>query len=365
MTKLHELIQQGQAGWFDYIKRSFLAAGELDAWVAKGIRGVTSNPAIFEKAIAGSDDYDADIQQLTEAGKSVVEIYETLVLDDIRKAADILRPVYDESNGGDGYISLEVSPELANDTEKTISEAKRLFVALDRPNVMIKIPATPAGIPAIEAAIAAGVNVNVTLIFSLSHYEPVAGAYLAGLEKLIAAGGDPAKVASVASFFVSRVDTSVDAELEKLGNSELQGTIAIDNARLAYVRFQEIFSGGRWENLVKAGARVQRPLWASTGTKNPDYSDTIYVDTLIGSDTVNTVPPATLDAFMDHGVVEQTLTKDVDGARSRMAKIAELGINLESVTNKLQDDGVVLFAKAFEALMASIADKRERYLQTA
>jgi transaldolase len=365
MTKLHALIQQGQAAWFDYIKRSFLDTGELDSWVAKGIRGVTSNPAIFEKAIAGSDDYDADIQQLTAAGKSVVDIYETLVIDDIRHAADILRPVYDDSNGGDGYVSLEVSPALANDTAKTIAEAKRLFAALDRPNVMIKIPATPAGIPAIEMVIAAGVNVNVTLIFSLSHYESVAGAYLAGLEKLLAAGGDPARVASVASFFVSRVDTVVDADLKKMGNSELLGTIAVDNARLAYVRFQEIFSGARWEKLARAGARVQRPLWASTGTKNPDYSDTIYVDTLVGPDTVNTMPPATLDAFMEHGVVACTLTKDVEGAHARMARIAELGINLESVTNTLQDDGVILFAKAFDALLASISEKRARYLQSA
>ncbi len=361
MTRLHELSQQGQAAWFDYIRRSFLTSGELAAWVEKGIRGVTSNPAIFEKAIAGTSDYDADMKQMAAAGKSAEEIYETLVLDDIRQAADILRPVYDTTSGADGYVSREVDPELANDTANTISEAKRLFASLARPNVMIKIPATPAGIPAIEEAISQGVNVNVTLIFSLSHYEAVAQAYIKGLERLLVTGGDLAGVASVASFFVSRVDTAVDGELATQGKTELLGKIAIDNARLAYARFLEIFCGDRWQKLVRAGARVQRPLWASTGTKNPDYIDTLYVDTLIGPDTVNTMPPATLNAFLDHGSAANTIGNDLDGARSRMDALAGLNIDLAAVTERLQDEGVVAFANAFRALMQSISEKRQQF----
>ena len=361
MTKLHELSQQGQAAWFDYIRRSFLTSGELAAWVEKGIRGVTSNPAIFEKAIAGTDDYDAEMKQLTLAGKSVAEIYESLALADIRQAADILRPVYDATRGADGYVSLEVNPELAHDTEQTIVEAERLFATLARPNVMIKIPATPAGVPAIEEVISQGVNVNVTLIFSLAHYEAVAQAYMRGLDRRLAAGGDPSQIASVASFFVSRVDTAVDDKLSKLGHKELQGKIAIDNARLAYARFLEIFSGDRWEKLFRAGARVQRPLWASTGTKNPAYDDTLYVDTLIGPDTVNTMPPSTLNAFLDHGNVARTVGNDIDGARARMAALAELNIDLVAVTERLQDEGVASFANAFKGLMKSIAEKRQLF----
>ena len=361
MNKLHDLSRQGQAAWFDYIRRSFLTSGELAGWVEKGIRGVTSNPAIFEKAIAGTDDYDADIKQLTAAGRSVAEIYEDLALADIRQAADILRPVYDATRGADGYVSLEVDPELAHDTEQTVVEAKRLFSALARPNVMIKIPATAAGVPAVEEAISQGVNVNVTLIFSLSHYEAVARAYVRGLERLQAAGKDPSGIASVASFFVSRVDTAVDDKLSKLGHKELQGKIAIDNARLAYARFLEIFSGDRWEKLFRAGARVQRPLWASTGTKNPAYDDTLYVDTLIGPDTVNTMPPATLNAFLDHGKAALTVGDDIEGARARMAALAELNIDLATVTERLQEEGVVSFANAFKALTKSIFEKRQRF----
>ncbi len=362
MTKLHELAQLGQAIWFDYIRRSFTDSGDLQKLLDQGVRGVTSNPSIFEKAIAGSADYDDDLRRLVDEGKSVEEIYEALVIDDIQKAADLLRPLYDESGGVDGYVSLEVSPTLAHDTEGTIAEAKRLFAVLGRPNVMIKIPATPAGISAIEAAIGAGINVNVTLIFSLAQYEAVSEAYLAGLEKLAATGGDVNQVASVASFFISRVDTAVDAALEKAGHTNLQGKIAIDNAKLSYARFRERFSGERWQKLAQAGARVQRPLWASTGTKNPSYSDTLYVDSLIGPDTVNTVPPATLQAFLDHGQVALILETDVAGARARLARLSELGIDLDAITQKLQDDGVAAFAKSFEALMASIETKREQLL---
>ena len=360
MTPLDQLTELGQAVWFDYIRRSFTRTGDLQALIDQGVRGVTSNPAIFEKAIAGSDDYDADIQRLAGENRSVNEIYEALAIEDIRQAADLLRPLYDRTDGCDGYVSLEVSPTLAHDTAGTVADAKRLFAATDRPNLMIKIPATPAGIPAIESVIAAGINVNVTLIFSLAQYEDAAGAYLNGLEKLQNTGRAIGQTASVASFFISRVDTAVDAALEKIGRSDLQGTTAIDNARLAYARFREIFAGDRWDRLAVAGARVQRPLWASTGTKNPAYSDTLYVDNLIGPDTVNTLPPATLKAFIDHGRASVTIDKDVAAARSRLSALADIGISLETITKQLLDQGVAAFAKPFENLMRSLEEKKDR-----
>ncbi len=384
MTKLHELANLGQAIWLDYIRRSFITSGELQALIDQGVRGLTSNPSIFEKAIVGSADYDADLRPLVEAGKSVGEIYESLVLDDICRVADILRQVYDQTGGADGYVSLEVSPTLARDTDGTIAEARRLFAALDRPNTMIKVPATPAGIPAIETLIGEGINVNVTLIFSLAQYEAVAEAYLAGLEKLAAGGGygnppygDVSTVASVASFFVSRVESAVDRQLDELIHSgqhtteslipnpqSLKGKIATANGKVAYARFREIFHGERWEKLAAQGARVQRPLWASTSTKNPLYPDTLYVDGLIGPDTVNTVPPATLQAFLDHGHVDRAapLEVGVDEARAQLARLAELGVDLDGITQRLQDDGLAAFARSFEALMASIAEKREKLL---
>jgi len=363
MTKLHELMGLGQAIWFDYIRRSFITSGELQALIDRGVRGVTSNPSIFEKAIAGSADYDRDLKRLVDEGKSVAEIYEALALNDITRAADLMRPVYDTTQGADGYVSLEVSPSLAHDTEGTIVEARRLFAALDRPNVMIKVPATPAGIPAIETLIGEGINVNVTLIFSLAHYQAVAEAYIAGLEKLASTGGDVSKIASVASFFVSRVDTAVDRALE--GHPQgvsLRGKIAIANAKTAYAHFRGMFSGPRWERLAAQGARAQRPLWASTGAKNPLYPDTLYVDSLIGPDTVNTVPPATLGAFLDHGTAASTLEVGLEEARGHLAHLAELGIDLDAITQQLQDDGVAAFAKSFEALMASITEKQEKLL---
>ena len=362
MTVLHELYDLGQAIWFDYIRRSFINSGELKELIDQGVRGVTSNPAIFEKAIAGSADYDEELQNLVKARKSVDEIYETLTRDDIQRAADLLRPVYEETDGTDGYVSLEVSPTLANDTEGTVVEAQRLFAALARPNVMIKVPATPAGVPAIEALISEGINVNVTLIFSQAQYESVAEAYIRGLEKLDASGGEVSKVASVASFFVSRVDSAVNRALEELGETKLQGKIAIANAKAAYARFREIFSGERWHRLARQGAGVQRPLWASTGTKEPTYPDTLYVDGLIGPDTVNTVPPATLKAFVNHGQIALTVEKDLDEARAELARLVELDIDLDSITQKLQDDGVTAFSKSFDALMASITEKREKLL---
>ena len=362
MAKLHELAELGQSIWLDYIGRSLIASGELQKLVDQGLRGVTSNPSIFEKAIAGSADYDEDLNRLVRDGKSVAEIYEDLAMADIRSAADILRPVYEKSGGADGYVSLEVNPALAHDTGATIAEARHLFASLKRPNVLIKVPATVAGIPAMETLIGEGINVNVTLIFSLEQYEAVATAYIAGLEKLALVGGDVGRVASVASFFISRVDTAVDKALEEIGNTEIQGKIAIDNAKIAYSRFREIFSSERWKKLATATARVQRPLWASTSSKNPAYPDTLYVDNLIGPDTVNTLPPATLEDFLDHGKVAATVETDVDGARRRIAELAELGIDLDAITNKVLDEGVAAFAKSFEGLIASIAEKRRRLL---
>jgi transaldolase len=362
MTKLHKLAELGQAIWLDYISRSFITCGELQELVDQGLRGVTSNPSIFEKAIAGSADYDEDLNRLVRAGRSVAEIYEDLAMADIRSAADILRSVYEKSKGADGFVSLEVNPALAHDTEATIAEARRLFASLERPNVMIKVPATPAGIPAVESLIGEGININVTLIFSLEQYENVAAAYIAGLEKLALSGGDLGKVASVASFFISRVDTAVDKALEEIGNAGIQGKIAIGNAKIAYSRFRQIFSSERWQKLAAQTAWVQRPLWASTSSKNPAYPDTLYVDNLIGPDTVNTLPPATLDNFLDHGTVAATVETDVDGARNRMAELTELGIDLDAITNKVLDEGVAAFAKSFEGLIASIAAKRRRLL---
>ena len=368
MSKLAELEKLGQSVWFDFIRRSLITSGELKELIDKGVRGITSNPAIFEKAIAGSNDYDEDINKLAQSDKSVDEIYEALAFDDIGRAADLLRETYDTSGGIDGYVSLEVNPHLADETEKTIQEATRLYETLNRPNVMIKVPATAAGLPAITELIGAGMNVNVTLIFGLENYKAVADAYISGLEKLARTGptvtpGHPVnKVASVASFFVSRLDSAIDKELEKLNQKQLLGKSAIANSKLAYAEFKQIFSGSRWQLLKDAGARVQRVLWASTSAKNPDFADTLYVDELIGPDTVNTIPPATLDSFMDHGRVAETLTKDWEEAREQMAKLAELGIDLQAITQQLQEDGVVAFAKPFDALIQSIAEKRERLL---
>ncbi len=360
MNKLAGLSKLGQSVWLDYIRRFTISSGELSELIEAGVRGLTSNPTIFEKAIAGSSDYDGDIASLARRRASVEEIYEELVLKDITDACDLLKPVYDSTNGGDGYVSLEVDPGLALETQGTIDEATRLFAAVGRPNLMIKVPATPEGIPAIEELIAEGINVNATLIFSLKSYEEVAGAYISGLMRYSDAGGDPSNIGSVASFFVSRVDTAVDRELERTGATDLMGTIAVANAKVAYARFKEIFNGGPWERLAQAGARVQRPLWASTGTKNPSYSDVLYVDELIGPDTVNTLPPATLNAFIDHGVVEPTLERGVEDARDKIARLREKGIDLAAVTDRLLDEGVKAFAKSFEAIMVAIEEKRER-----
>jgi transaldolase/glucose-6-phosphate isomerase len=363
MTKLDQLADLGQAIWLDYIRRSFVTRGQLKDLVDQGLRGVTSNPSIFEKAIAGSDDYDDDLRLLGDQGKPPEETYEALALKDIQMAADVLRPVYDETDGADGYVSLEVSPDLAYDTEGTIAEARRLWAALDRPNVMIKVPATTEGVPAIHTLIGEGINVNVTLMFSLDQYDAVAEAYLSGLENLDSGGGDLSRVASVASFFVSRVDVKADRTLDEIDAPEaaaLKGKIGIANAKMAYQRFKDTFRGERWERLGERGARMQRVLWASTGTKDPTYPDTLYPDNLIGPHTVNTLPPATLNAFLDHGTVAATLEADVAEARADLERLADLGIDLDEVTDELLDEGVEKFARPFASLMESIEEKVER-----
>jgi transaldolase/transaldolase/glucose-6-phosphate isomerase len=361
MNPLKELAGQGQSVWLDYIRRNLIVGGELKRLVEEdGVRGVTSNPTIFEKAIAGSTDYDDALRVILaeKPDTEVDKLYEPLAIEDIQMAADTLRPVYDSSNGDDGYVSLEVSPHLAHDTEKTISEAKRLRGAVNRPNLMVKVPATPAGIPAIERLIADAVNVNVTLMFSLDHYEAVAQAYIRGLERC----ADPSRVASVASFFVSRVDTAVDKALENLGTAQAQallGKVAVANSKLVYTRFLQIFQSEGFAALRRGGARVQRPLWASTGTKNPKYSDILYVENLIGPDTVNTMPPETLNAFRDHGnIIESAVRENLDDAKSVLERLKALGIDLNAVTEKLQQDGVAAFASSFDQLMAALEKKR-------
>lgn len=362
MTIAHDLYKLGQSIWLDNIRRQFLKSGGLADVVKQGVRGVTSNPAIFEKAIANSDDYDEQLETLVGDNKSVDEIYDALVIQDIQDAADILRPLYDESKRGDGYISLEVSPTLADDTDGTIADARRYFKAVNRPNLMIKVPATPEGVPAIRTLIGEGINVNVTLIFSLEQYEAIAKAYIDGLKIYADNGGDVSKVRSVASFFVSRVDGAVDAALEKVGNTELQGKIAIANAKLAYALYKELFSGDEWKALADKGAVAQRVLWASTSTKNPDYPDTLYVDSLVGDHTVNTVPPDTLDALLDHGKTTPALEDGVEEAQQQVDQLASLGIDFDQITQDLQEDGVKKFADAFESLLTSIEEKRERIL---
>ncbi|PKO04798.1 MAG: transaldolase [Chloroflexi bacterium HGW-Chloroflexi-3] len=360
MTKINEIKKFGQSIWYDNIRRAMLRSGELQNLINQGITGVTSNPSIFEKAIVGSNDYDETISTLDNQGFDQNSIYESLVIEDIRAAADVLLPIYNQTKAKDGYISLEVRPTLSRDTAGTIEEARRLFSTLARPNVMIKVPATPEGMPAIETLISEGINVNVTLIFSLSQYENVAKAYITGLQKRVARGKAIDKVASVASFFVSRVDSMTDDALEKLGRNDLQGKTAIANAKMAFERFTEIFQGDEWDKLEKLGAQKQRPLWASTGTKNPEYSDTLYIDELIGPDTVNTVPPATLSAFLNHGNAELTLSKGFDQARQHLVELKIAGVDLDQITTTLLVDGLAAFVKSFESLMAGIVEKQQQ-----
>ncbi len=365
---IREVQRIGQSIWLDYIRRDMLSSGEFQRLVDLGISGVTSNPTIFEKAIVGSADYDKALLALARAGKNVEESYEALVIEDIRAAADLLRPIYTHTAGADGYVSLEVNPLLAYDTESTISEARRLFAALDRPNILIKVPATPEGIPAIRHLIGKGINVNATLIFSLVMYQQVMEAYIAGLEEMAQTGKDLSHVASVASFFVSRMDTAVDILLEEhiqQGHKELKGLLgkaAVTSAKLAYQAFKTTFNSERFAALQARGARVQRPVWASTSTKNPAYSDLLYVEPLIGPDTVNTIPPMTLTALLEHGNVEETLERDVPEAKQTMEAIAAAGISMRQVTAKLLVEGVKAFADSFEKLLANIEEKKVQLL---
>lgn len=357
---LQQMAALGQSVWYDNIRRGLLDSGALARLIDLGITGVTSNPTIFEKAIVDSTDYDAAITAGIREGLDVNALYDRLVLEDIGRGADLLRPVYDATDGRDGFISVEVPPTLAEDTEATVQEAHRLVQALGRPNVMIKVPATAAGIPAIKRLIADGIHINVTLIFSLQSYQDVIDAYLSGLEDRLARGLAVSHIGSVASFFVSRVDTLVDKLIAERGLSpELQGQAAIANAKMAYRLFQEEFSGHRFGPLQAAGARVQRPLWASTSTKNPHYPDLLYVEALIGPDTVDTLPPATVDAVLDHGHITRTVDQGVDEAKEHLERLAQAGIDMDAVTRQLLEEGVASFTKSFETLMASLRTKQQ------
>jgi transaldolase len=358
MTKLHDLYyQQGQSPWLDNVRRGWITGGQLARWVERGVRGITSNPTIFQKAINGSDEYDEQFGELARSGTSVDDAYWAMVTEDIENALRILRPVHDESGGQDGFVSVEVAPDLAHDRDGTVSSARELHARIDEPNLFVKVPATAEGVEAIRALVGEGHSINVTLIFGLDRYADVMEAYISGLE---AYGGDLSTVSSVASFFVSRVDTEIDQRLEAIASPEalaLRGKAAVANAQAAYARFLETFSGPRWEALAARGARVQRPLWASTSTKNPAYVDTLYVDTLIGPDTVNTMPEATLDAFEDHGTLARTVDADPSGTQATLDDISAVGVDLDDVSRVLEDQGVASFAKSFDELIASLAAK--------
>jgi len=365
MNRLRQLEPCGQSLWLDYLMRSLIEKGELLAMIERdGLKGVTSNPSIFERAIGETDEYADAIRQLqVQSDHGISEIYEYLAIGDIRAAADVLRPVYDQTRHRDGYISLECSPYLANDSEATVAEALRLWAAVGRSNLMIKVPATPAGIPAIRQLTGRGVNVNITLLFSVDVYEEVIDAYITGLEDLARAGGDVSEIASVASIFVSRIDTVVDGQLDKLGDKRaaapLRGRIGIANAKVAYARYKALFSAPRWQRLAASGAKTQRLLWASTGVKDPAYKDTMYVEALIGRDTVATVPPATMEAFRDHGeVTADVIEQDEEGARALLVALDEQGISLNGITEELVKEGVHQFVEAFDKLFSAIARRR-------
>jgi transaldolase len=368
MNKSQELVSVGQSVWYDNIQRKLLKNGEMARMVADGeIYGVTSNPAIFMNAIAKSQDYDESLIPLARSGCTAEEIYYRLAIEDIQAAADLLLPLYQKSEGNDGYVSLEVNPYLANDTAGTIAEAKRLWQEVNRSNLMIKIPATKAGIPAVKEVIAAGLNVNVTLIFSLERYAEVMDAYLSGLEKRAGSALPLDTIASVASFFVSRVDTNIDPRLQQVideggpqaeGAQALLGGSAIANARLAYADYKEIFASERFQMLKAKGARIQRPLWASTSTKNPNYRDVIYIEELIGPDTVNTVPPQTLAAFRDHGQVRLSLEENLSDARQHLDELKKLGISMKQVTDQLEAEGVQAFSDAYTLLLKVVEERR-------
>src|SRR5215216_2387869 len=358
MNSIAKLTSLGQSLWLDNIQRKQLENGELRAMIERGdIRGMTSNPTIFNNSISKTKDYDAALKSMSWAGWAAEKIFWQLAIEDIRAACDLFSPLYEETNGGDGYVSLEVSPYIAHDTDATIAQVEQLWARVRRPNLMVKIPATKEGIPAIRKAISVGINVNVTLIFSLKRYAEVMEAYLSGLEDHLAAGHSIHHIASVASFFVSRVDTKIDPKLPE--GSSLSGKAAIANAKLAYDEYEKTFATHRWENLKIKGARVQRPLWASTSTKNPAYPDTIYVDNLIGPETINTVPPQTLEAIRDHGKVEITITRDLDKAQDAIAQLEAQGISMDVVTQELENEGVKSFADSFTQLLDTIDERRK------
>jgi len=361
-TPLKQLSAHGQSVWIDFLSRSFLQDGDLEALVRDGVVGVTSNPTIFQGAIAEGNAYDEQLREVLKTETEPKEVFLALAVQDIRAACDILRPTWDRAgeNARDGWVSLEVDPNLAHDTQGTIDEARRLHELVDRPNLFVKIPATKEGLPAIEESIAAGIPINVTLIFALERHREVAEAYIRGMQRLADAGGDLSRMASVASFFVSRVDTEADKRLDEIGgHDELKGTLAIANAKLAYVTYQEVFAGDAWEALRAKGASAQRCLWASTSTKNPDYRDVLYVEELIGPDTVDTMPRETVEAFLDHGQVRDSLTEDVDGARRTLAAFEAAGISYDDVVATLEREGVEKFAKSFQQLFSDVESKRD------
>jgi transaldolase len=359
-SRLQQLSELGQSVWIDYLSRDLLRTGELARMMREdAVVGVTSNPTIFQKAISHGDAYDEQLKECLEELSEPKEIFLHLTQTDVVEACELLRPVWDDAHGKDGYVSWEVDPNLANDTEATIAEARRLHELGDQPNLFVKIPATKAGLPAIEEMIAAGKNINVTLIFSLERYAEVAEAYLRGLERLVEAGGDPSRVASVASFFVSRVDTEADKRLDAVGgHDELKGKLAVANAKLAYQRYKEIFAGERWHTLAAKGATKQRCLWASTSTKNPEYRDVLYVEELIGPETVNTMPEETIEAFQDHGEVGLTLEWGLDKAKLVFEQIAEAGVDYDDVVRVLEEEGVEKFADSFKELLDGVEAKR-------
>jgi transaldolase len=359
-SRLHELTEHGQAVWFDTLSRDLVQSGELARMMKEdAVTGVTSNPTIFQKALSSGDAYDADLKKLLAETDDPSKIFFSLALQDIRDACDVLKPAYDASNGVDGYVSMEVEPGIAYDTEASFEQARWIATEVERPNLFVKIPATAPGLPAIEDCTAHGTSINITLIFSLDRYKAVVEAYIRGLERLVAGGGDPSKVASVASFFVSRVDTEADKRLEALGNKELQGKLAIANAKLAYQHYLQAFSGPRWEFLAGKGATKQRCLWASTSTKNPAYRDVIYVEELVGPDTVNTMPLETIEAFQDHGEVRgDTVLEGVDEARELLQQLADAGVDYDDVVATLEAEGVQKFSDSFEQIVDSIRAKR-------
>ncbi|MDX1657647.1 MAG: transaldolase [Nitriliruptorales bacterium] len=360
LTRLHD--EFGQSPWLDNLKREYLSSGELETLRQRGVRGLTSNPTIFQKAIDGSAAYDTQFRALIDAEVATLDAYWAMVLDDIDGACDVLDPVFEDSDGVDGYVSVEVDPRLAHDTSATVAAARDLHERVGRRNLMVKIPGTEAGLPAIRQMIAEGRNINVTLIFGLDRYQAVMEAYLDGLEAYADSdGSDLTRVASVASFFISRVDSEVDRRLEAIGTDEaqaLQGRAAIAQAQLAYKRFQDTFSGPRWNALAAKGARVQRPLWASTSTKNPDYPDTLYVDRLIGPNTVTTLPEATLEAFVDHGELSRRIDAGVDEAERLWNELADVGVDMDDVAVRLEHEGVAAFEKSFDELLATLEAKR-------